>query len=91
MQKNSGVKLSENEICMLVSGKERLVFPRPMNNPCLPYNGYEFVKCIPPTLPRIMTDESNAAILLGKKNTICVSKQYFDSLELWELKMVIIW
>lgn len=82
MQKNSGVKLSENEICMLVSGKERLVFPRPMNNPCLPYNGYEFVKCIPPTLPRIMTDESNAAILLGKKtqfvyqNSILIAWNY---------------
>lgn len=29
--------------------------------------------------------------LVRKKNTICVSKQYFDGLELWKLKMVIIW
>lgn len=68
MQKNSGVKLSENEICMLASGEERLIFPRLMNNPCLPYNSHEFVKCpLPVSFSKIITDESNDAILSGKK------------------------
>lgn len=68
------MKFLENEICMLVSGKERFVFLRFMNNFCLFYNGYEFVKCIFLIFLRIMIDEFNVVILLGKKNIICVLK-----------------
>lgn len=84
MQKNSGAKLSENEICMLASGEERLIFPRLMNNPCLPYNSHEFVKCVPsPFLSqRLLQMSPMMPSCQEKKNTICVSKQYFDGLEL---------
>ena len=81
MQRNSAVKLSGSEICVLACEKET-VFPSLMNNPCLPHNGHGFIKCaISPShtythvFAGIMIEEPSAAILLEKiNNMICVSK-----------------